>query len=191
MRYELTLQPFTIHSWSEYIETAAERGTQIRHQHPPPASLSIVCDFPAERGHARFVCGVLIFRVEDAGCIWLEHLVTSRTLPPRLRHHGVKLLVKAVKAYAAATRSTIVLTTSVRGIMRILAKQGFSVKPTHILHCQPTMALGSYEELESKPDPGTIPESGRPNTAADTALDGTSNLAQPKAPSKSRKRAKK
>jgi hypothetical protein len=166
--YRFIQAPFNSASWKAYLECADAREMlwKLEQSHWTPVHFCIYAvpeGFPPNP-FAHFCAAVQVYRTDDANHFFLEHLITNPTMPLKVRHRAVELIIKCVRSYASATGKFAYLVTDVPSVARMLARRGFTHKPVQLMSASPEMALGALHE---KAPPRTIP-GGAPSSVSST-----------------------
>jgi hypothetical protein len=98
----------------------------------PPPPFSRVFYVEANLGKLGTPSVASVAWVEGPGVALFSHLVTNPGLPPRVRHAGVRFLLRAVQAYATVTGKVVICVAS-PSVARFLARRGGTAHSVGVL----------------------------------------------------------
>lgn len=121
----------TQQTWNEY-----SRLFLLRKLSPPPWS-----------EHALFiehspdmVAGFCMYPTKGP-YVFCEHLVTNPTLPAKVRHKGLCVLLGSLKLYCAATGKVPLIVARHRGLVKVLRRMGYLPQQALVLTAVPEMEI--------------------------------------------------
>lgn len=92
-------------------------------------------------GDARGIVAGVCFYPTKGPYVLVENLATLAVAPLRVRHRAVVLLVSLVRAYTAARAKYPLVVVRHRGIVRLLARNGFTAQQAVVMTAPPRLEV--------------------------------------------------